>query len=227
MSKRPFVHSYSAGKAYEQCPQLFLQDRVQRRFPFVQSPEAKRGDEIHNALADGIKHGKPIPAKFKGEDLHLLVEAARNRVGLHLVEQKWALTKSFEPTGYYDDDAYYRYRNDYASITKQKAVIIDWKTGKDKYPDVAQLAEGAVVLMVHYPEVETVVSGLVFTATGKMVPATYTRGDLPMLIDQMAEKYAEIDRAMAEEDYPLQDGPLCPWCPVTDCPNWRPKPVRK
>lgn len=227
MSRRPFVHSYSAGKAYDQCPQLFLQDRVERKFPFVQSPEAKLGDEIHDAIANAVENNAPIPKHLAKYRLGPLVAAARGRPGEHFVEQKWALTKSFEATGYFDADAYYRYRNDYAAVHEGTAVLLDWKTGKDKYPDVDQLAEGAVVMMVHRPDVDRVTSGLVFTATGKLVPEVYTRGDLPMLIDRMAAKYAEIDRAMAEQDFPLQDGPLCPWCPVTDCPNWRPKPVRK
>lgn len=222
---KPFVHSYSAGKQYEQCPQRFYQDRVLRKFPFVQSPEAAEGDRVHAALERAVRDNAPLPAEYRS--LKSIVAAVRGRPGKHLVEQKWALRRDFEPTGYFAGDAYYRYRNDFASVDGDKAVCLDYKTGSDKYPDTEQLLEGAVVLMQHFPEVNTVSCGLVFTKTGKLVPETFDRQTLPRLLDKMAEKYATIDAAIDRHDYPRKSGPLCPWCPVTDCEFWRPKPEKR
>lgn len=226
MSK-PFVHSYSAGKMFDQCPHRFHQDRVLRRFPFVQGPEAAEGDRIHNALAENIGDGVPLPEQYRW--LKLIADAAARRPGTRLVEQKWALTKAFEPTGYFDGDAYYRYRNDYACISPdgKSAALVDWKSGKDKYPDVEQLVEGAVVLMQHYPEITTVGSALVFVKTGKVVPERYSRSSLDSYIETMAAKYAAIDAALAGGVFPKKPSALCPWCPVEECEFWKPKPEKK
>lgn len=225
MSSRPFVHSYSAGKLFDQCNHRFHEDRVLRRFPFVQSPEAKEGDRIHKLFEEFVRDGTPFPKA----DTHLLPlgEAMRDKPGTKLVEQKWGLRKDWSPCGYFDDDVYYRYRNDYAAIHKSRAVLLDIKTGKDKYPDTDQLLEGAVILMQHYEQVQEVVSGLVFTKTERLVPANFSRDYLGDYLDQMTEKYGEIDVTMAQGIYPKKSGPLCPWCPVTECEFWRPKPERK
>ena len=42
--------SFTAIKAFEQCPQRFYQERVLKKFPYEQSEEAKRGDMIHKAF---------------------------------------------------------------------------------------------------------------------------------------------------------------------------------
>lgn len=224
---KPFVHSYSAGKQYDQCPHRFHQDRVLRRFPFVQSEEAAEGDRIHDALAKNIGEGVALPKKYRW--LRKIATAATQRPGQNLVEQKWGLTKRFTPTGYYGADVYYRYRNDYVNICPDgtTAALLDWKTGSDKYPDEDQLVEGAVTLMSHYPKIEVVAAALVFTKTTKFLPSTYSRNHLDDYVETMASKYAEIDAALAAEEYPKKPGPLCPWCPVTECEFWRPKPERR
>lgn len=227
MTSKAFVHSYSAGKIYDQCPYRFEQDRVLRRFPFVQSEAAAEGDRIHDALAQNTEHGAPLPEKYKW--LQPIADAVARRPGAKLVEQKWGLTKMFTPTGYFDDDVYYRYRNDYVNVGPDgtTAVLIDYKTGSDKYPDTEQLVEGAVTVMVHMPKVLVVASALVFTKTGRVLPVTYTREHLDDYCAAMAAKYARIDAAIAVGEYPKTPGPLCPWCPVTECEFWRPPPQRR
>ena len=53
--------SFTAIKAFEQCPQRFYQERVLKKFPYEQSEEAKRGDMIHKAFENFIKDGTPLP----------------------------------------------------------------------------------------------------------------------------------------------------------------------
>lgn len=222
MTTKPFVHSYSAGKMFEQCPHRFHEDRVLRRFPFVQGPEAKEGDEIHKAFELNIARNKPFARKYK--DMEAIAQAAKDKPGVKLVEAKWGLTKQFKPCGYFDDKAYYRYKNDYIAIDKSKAVLLDWKTGKDSYPDIEQLVEGAVCAFQHFPEIETVEAALVFVKAGTIQRRTYVREDLDDYIDAMAWKYGEIDAALKANDYPKTPTALCPWCPVTECEFWKPKP---
>jgi putative RecB family exonuclease len=38
---------------------------------------------------------------------------------------------------------------------------------------------------------------------------------------------AEIDLAAQANDWPMKPSHLCPWCPHTSCPNWKPPPPKK
>jgi hypothetical protein len=95
-------------------------------------------------------------------------------------------------------------------------------TGKDSYPDVDQLLENAVAVFAHYPDVQRVKARLVFVDHDTSVPAEFDREYLEDYQDQIMADCAEIDLALLNEDFPRKKSPLCPWCPVTDCPNWSP-----
>ena len=221
MTTKPFVHSYSAGKMFEQCPHRFHEDRVLRRFPFVQGPEAKEGDEIHKAMERYIKHETAFPRRY--EYLEPIAVEAHAMPGVKQVESKWGLTKQFTPCGYFDDEVYYRYRNDFVTVEENAATLIDWKTGKASYPDIDQLVEGAVCLMLHNPDVDEVKAALVFMKHDVVEVRHYTREFLDDYVDDMAAKYAEIDAVMKEGEYEKTPSALCPWCPVEECEFWTPR----
>lgn len=217
-----FVHSFSATKKFKQCADLFHKDRVLRLYPFVQGEAAKRGDAVHLAMANFISRSILMPPELEG--LLELAKAVKAAPGKKFVEQKLGVTKDFRPCEYFDDEVYSRCVIDYLRIEPcgTVAVVLDWKTGKDSYPDVDQLLENAVTVFAHYPEVQRIKARLVFVDHDTSVPAEFDREYLSDYQDQMMADCAEIDLAMANEDYPLKKGPLCPWCPVTDCPNWTP-----
>lgn len=215
---KPFVHSYSAGKQFEQCHFRFYQDRVLRKYPFVQGPEAKEGDEIHSAFEKYFKYELDFPKKHA--EFQIIAERLKRKHGETQVESKWGLRKDFSPCGYFDNDVYYRYRNDYLRVMDNKAVLIDWKTGKAGYPDIDQLVEGAICVFQHYPDVENITAALMFIRHNVTELRTYERQYLDDYVDAMAYKYAEVDAVMKRGVYEKQQGPLCPWCPVTDCEFW-------
>ena len=216
-----FVHSFSARKKYKQCPDLFHKDRVLRLYPFVQGPEAKRGDDVHRHLAGFIGKAITIPEKYR-EQLMPVATAAKNRPGKKYVEQKLGLRKDGSACGYFDEKVYTRCIVDYLCIDGEVAYVWDWKTGKDGYPDVDQLVENAVAVFAHHPQVKVVKALLVFVDHGTTADAEFDREYLSDYLDQVLGECAEIDEVMEAGEYGLTPGPLCPWCPVTDCKFWSP-----
>ncbi len=217
-----FVHSFSARKKFRQCPDLFHKDRVQRLYPFVQGPEAKRGDAVHAALAGFI--GRSIIIHDSMAELRPIAEAAKKRPGRKLVEQRLGIRKDGTACDYFADDVYSRGIIDYLNLWPDGATasVWDWKTGKDSYPDIDQLVDNAICVFAHYPTVDYIKAALVFVDHGTIVPAEFSREYLADYQDQVLAECAEIDVAMERGVFPLQKGPLCPWCPVTDCKNWSP-----
>lgn len=225
---KKFVHSFSATKKFKQCRRIFHLDRVERRFPFVKGEAAKRGDEIHDALANFIGKSIVIPKKHR-ELLQEYAVALKSRPGKKHVETKLGVRKDFTPCGYFDADVYMRVIIDYVNVSPDglKILVVDHKTGKDGYPDVDQLRDNAVVLFAHFPEAEEVHGLLAFLDHDTNAPAEFHREFLEDYQNQVLEDCAEIDVALATGDFPPTKGPLCPWCPHTKCEFWSPPPNRK
>lgn len=90
--------SFTAIKSFEQCPQRFYQEKVLKKFPFVQSPQAKRGDIIHKEFENFIKDNVPLTLPDpNNDDLGLAkpfeqwVQSIAKRTGTKHVEFKMAM----------------------------------------------------------------------------------------------------------------------------------------
>lgn len=220
---KKFVHSFSATKKFKQCRRIFHLDRVERRFPFIKGEAAKRGDEVHSALANFI--GKSIVIPKKWQDLLLdYAKALKARAGKKHVEIKLGVRKDFTPCGYFDSDVYMRVIIDYVNEAPdgESLLVVDHKTGKDGYPDVDQLRDNAVVLFAHYPKAEEINGLLTFLDHDTSATAEFHRDFLEDYQNQVLEDCAEIDTALAKGEFPPSRGPLCPWCPHTECEFWSP-----
>lgn len=223
--KKPFVHSFSAKKVFNQCPEKFHQDRVLRRFPFVQGPEAKEGDRLHRLLAEAFNR----KALITGEDGKLLtpiVNKLRRSGDTLKAEIKFGIDKRGEACGYFGADVYYRVIVDLLRVSKDgsEAWIYDWKFGKDNYPDTDQLVENAICVFAAMPDVQTIHAKLVWPKTGKVESLSFSREYLDEYKEDLFGELSSIDAVMVDGLYSKIPGPLCPWCPIEECEFWRPKP---
>lgn len=223
-----FVHSFSAKKKFLQCNHLFFRDRINREFPFVQGPEAAEGDRKHKLLANAIR----LKTVIRGDDAWMmdLVKGLRALGGNLHAEIRLAMTKSGEECEYFSDDAYYRGILDVLQIDEdgETARVIDWKDGKDGFPDVDQLVENAILVFICRPEVQFVKASLRFLSTGKVEQLEFSREYLPDYLDALLGELHEIDEAIRLHDDHKTKGPLCPWCPVgAQCEFWTPPKPKK
>ena len=68
------------------------------------------------------------------------VDSLINTSGNKYYEMKMALTADLEPCDFYDAEAWWRGIADFIAVTNQKALLVDYKTGKStRYADTKQL----------------------------------------------------------------------------------------
>ena len=96
-------------------------------------------------------------------------------------------------------------------------------TGSDKYPDTAQLELMALFLMAKFPEILVVKGALLFLLHDTVIKATYHKRDELSMWKLWHKKVNTIQAVTESGVWPERSSGLCPWCPCTTCPSWKPK----
>lgn len=104
-----------------------------------------------------------------------------------------------------------------------EAMIPTHNTGSAKYPDTDQLELMALMIFRHYPEVDHVKAALLFIVHDVVVTAKYHRKEAKQKWMLWLKKIEVMEDAARMNIYQESPSGLCPWCPVTDCPHWKPK----
>lgn len=121
------------------------------------------------------------------------------------IEQQHAWTEEWEPTGWNDEDAFFRGVIDYLEVEEPVATILDWKTsrGLPAPSTVAgdlQLPTYAGVVCATRPEIEEVEVSLVYPRFGGAVRSrTIYRDEALDMIERIAGEIAKIEAA---EEFP-------------------------
>jgi hypothetical protein len=189
---------------------------VKRDIPYVQSPEAKFGDDVHVAFEYRVGSKKPLPSTMQCWES--FAAALDNREVI--VEQKLAITKEGRPTGFWDDDCWFRGKVDVVVRKDTTLCILDWKTNKtSKYEDPFELEIGALLLKAKYPEI-TIAKGNYVWLVENRIGQPY---DLSRFSDTWKEihrivRLIEADRTTGE--FKKRKSGLCGWCSVEDCEHW-------
>jgi hypothetical protein len=218
------AHSYSSLKLYAQCPRQYNEVRVLKLHPYTESPEAKAGTASHLAMEEALRDGKPLPPDQT--QYQWLVDGYKGMLAgrINSYEHDFSLGVSGSLIAAFDwKNKFWNGKADVLSMKDAHAIVLDWKFGKDKYPDTEQLELMALFTFMAFQNIETVAGALVFAITGKTVTAQYTRKDFTMLYAKWKAKTKDVELAQASGVWEERPSHLCPWCPSTQCPNWREK----
>lgn len=211
--------SFTAIKGFEQCPQRFYQERVLKKFPYVQSEAAKRGDAIHKAFENYVRDGEPLPPI--AQPYEPWVKTFNEQDGEKFVEMKMAMNWQAKKTGYFKgQNIWIRGQFDLLVDRGEDAVMIDYKTGKSKYADTGQLELMSVLTFLHFPKINFIKGALVFIDETKMVVDSYTRDKMDTYIDRWQQRSIPIVQALTTRKFPMKPSGLCGYCPVIDCPHY-------
>lgn len=230
---KPFAWSYSKLKNFETCPKRHYHVDILREFN-DDSEELRFGNAIHDALADAVgnKGGKgaapvPMPAPYvdytKGwYEPYLAMRAQGADVA---TEMDLAINANFQPTGWFDKDAWYRAKIDVRVLHASQMVGIaeDWKTGKPS-EDSPQLHMTALVMFAHYPPLQAVQTRFSFLKYDERREERVRRDDSANLWMRIAPRVERLRGAYTNPDptvgFPAQPGFLCRrYCPVKTCPH--------
>lgn len=223
---KEWAWSYTKLKNFESCPKRHYEVDVLKNFddkidPVTGTKNAAldEGDQAHHALAEACAGKQQLPAKFSR--YQTWVDRVRAGPGQLLVEQKYAITRSFLPTQFFARDVWYRGIGDIVRIDGPVALVLDWKTGKI-LEDSIQLMLMAQCIFSHYPAVRRVRSEFVWLKEDCTTPEVFDRQEVADQWLALLPRVSALESASKALSYPPKPGPFCKKnCPVQSCPFWR------
>jgi len=204
--------SYSSLTAFETCPRRFYLTRIAKVVQEPQTEATIHGNEVHKALELAIKGEKVLPEKY--QQYAPIVDRARATPGKHLVEHKFALTASFKPTTFFAKDAWVRGVIDFAAVGTKSASALDWKTGRVKN-DGDQMKLFAAAMVSSFPYLESVKTGYVWLAHGKLTSQEFRKDEVPVIWQEFVPRVRRMENAMETDKWLPNPSGLCrAYCPV-------------
>lgn len=208
----PYPWSFSALTQFETCPKQYYHQRVAKDVGKPVSEASIWGNVVHKHIEERLANNVPLPSTLAG--LEKVVAPIANKPGEKLVERQLAVDDAFVPVTWESTSAWCRAIVDVGVITDDKALLLDWKTGKRK-PVSAQLKLSAALAFSHYPKLEVVYTGFVWLRDGKVDKETVTRGEVSNVWVELCSRVSRMERAFEEDSFPAKPSGLClKYCPV-------------
>ncbi len=203
--------SHSAMNEFMNCPKKYYLTRVAKSAKEPPSAAMQWGNKVHKDLEKYAKSGEALPEELM--KYRAYVDKIMGMKGKKLIEEQWALTEDYYPTGWFGKDVWVRSIVDIGVVGATKAVILDYKTGKRK-PDFDQLKLSAAIAFAKFPWVEEVTTGFLWLKPNKFDKETYTRDQVPELWQDFLPRTRRLDLAFENNEWPATPSGLCPWCPA-------------
>jgi hypothetical protein len=226
--------SFSGLERAETCLHQFNEVRNLKKYPDeADSEEAVWGRYVHKAFEDRQATRTELPLNLAQHEPFM--QRMESWDGFFFTEQKVALDKQLKPVSeFFDKSVWWSGIIDYTKIEylAQRARIVDYKTGKRR-PKPNQLVQNALWTFQMYPDIEIVDAFFYWTTEahlgdGAIDRYVYTRDQIPEMWSRFTASLGRLFAAYAEDKWPMKPGPLCyGWCPVTDCPHWKPKKEKR
>lgn len=207
------AHSYSSLKQYENCPKQYYHQRITKEVSSTSNEASSYGERVHKHLEDRIDYKVELPAELRHIEPTVKSLEKASEIGVLKAEMEFTLTRDLRPTTWFARDAWMRSKLDVFIISGTKAFNFDWKTGARR-PDYDQLELFSLQIFEHYPDVEKVKSGFIWTRDLAMDTETYTRGDVPKLWDKVNSKITRIEQSVNTNNWPARPSGLCRFCPA-------------
>lgn len=207
--------SWSRLDTFEACPLQFYHKNVIKSVPFEQNEHQIRGERIHSHMENAIKgglihreveHMTPIIERLRGvewDELH--------------VETQHAYTENMHPVPWFDRRAWLRIMQDFLGKKGDRAVALDWKTGKNRgYSD--QLKLYAAEAFHLWPDVKTVSTSYVFVDSNQKEERTFQREEAEHIWQEFGDRAERIQIAEENGEWPAKPSAMaCRFCPVKEC----------
>lgn len=213
-----FAWSYSVLDMYRTCPKKYYHIKVAKDAKDEDSSFSKEGKQIHEAAFHRVIHGTPLPLPLR--HLEKVLGPYALLPGEKHGELQFALDKQLTPVAWFDKAAWVRAIIDFLVINGDRALLIDWKTGKPK-DGFDQLKLSAAVLSRQMPELKKFTCAYVWVNHSHVKPYSFTmeKKHMAAVWSDNYEEVKEIMEALKTTTFPASEGPLCQWCPVRQCPH--------
>lgn len=204
--------TYSQLDSFETCPRKFYHTKVKRDVVEPPTIHTEWGTKVHTAMENYILNGEVLPEGMT--QWQSLIEKIAALPGEKLVEYKYALDKNFQPADW--KQAWTRGVADLVVIHKDKAAVMDYKTGKRKPSE--QLDLYATYIFAHHPEIQVVTTGFVWLKQRRIDRKQIVKKELPTVWQSFLPRVAKLESAYERDSWPAKTSGLCNgWCPVSSC----------
>lgn len=207
--------SFSSLKDFINCPRQYHEVKVLQNYTKAPTEQMLYGTAVHAALEDYIKSGTALAKNY--ERFQPMLDVIAELPGDKYTEYKMALTENREPCDFDSKDYWVRGIADLMIIDGSDAMIMDYKTGSARYPDLRQMKLMALMLFIHFPQVINIKAGLVFVMHGNIISEEYSRDMMESLWDVFLPVIKRIEIAHESDAWSPNPSPLCGWCPVDAC----------
>ena len=111
---------------------------------------------------------------------------------------------------------------DLVIINGDTAFSVDYKTSKNaNYADTKQLDLVAAGIFLHFPKVKVIKSALAFVISKDFIKKEHNFLHKTAYLAQFQFDLERIAKATETGVWNAVSGPLCGWCPVKTCHNYR------
>ncbi len=226
LDRRKLVYSFSSLNAYRNCPEQMNQTYIEKSIPYEETPERKKGNDLHKAMEYRVPGGKPLPDGMQQYEQFAAAFDGRNAIS----EPELGVTRNRVACGYWDDKTqdtnkrvFVRGRGDVVVMGVDAAYLCDWKSGRDnpKYEDPFELAVQALLLQAKYPHLQKIVGQYAWLQTMRM-STLYDLSDTDSTWAEINELVTSIESDRVRGFEKKRSG-LCSWCGYRACENWRPR----
>ena len=212
-------HSYSSLKMYENCPKRYYHQRITKEVSDSGSEATRYGERVHKALEERLLGDNVLSQEtIQYEALCNSIAKMKEHPDFSelLLEEKLTVTEDFTPTGWWSDDAWLRSILDVLVLFKDKAIVMDWKTGKRR-PDFTQLEMFALQVFSHFPHIDRVTTSFVWLKDMKQDKRSFCRDLSGEMQGHLSGRIDRINKSLENDDFPAKPSGLCRWCP---CYEW-------
>ena len=208
--------SYSSLKQYKTCPRQYYELRVAKNFTPREGDDALYGKEVHRALEDYVRDGKPLPRLYG--TFRRMVDPLLEIEGTRYCEHEMALTFDKQPCDFHAEDYWVRGIADLLVVSGDVGYIVDYKTGKPTYADPNQLKLMALMAFMHFPQVQEIRSGLMFLLHDVFMADSYQRENSDEMWKTFEPDLERLQIAFDNALWPPNPTGLCKrHCPVETC----------
>ena len=215
--------SYSSIKTFDQCPKKYYHLKVAKDVKDSDTTATVYGKELHSAAEFFVRDGTEIPAKFSF--VRDTLEALRKIEGEKHCEIKLGVAKKdgkYIPCEFFDKNVWWRGIADLLIVQGDKGFLVDYKTSKNaKYADTKQLDLLAGAVFLHYPQLKTIKSALLFVVSNEVVQKEHEAMFATAYMSTMHPELTRLEAAMTNNVWNPNAGPLCKFCPVVECAHNR------
>jgi CRISPR/Cas system-associated exonuclease Cas4 (RecB family) len=215
--------SYSSLKTFQQCPKKYYHLKVAKDVKDDGSEATIYGKELHKVAEDYVRDNVPIPERFKF--IQKTVDALKNIPGEKHTEIELGVTNTggkLSACGFYDKDAWYRGIADLLIINGDEGYLVDYKSSKNaKYADLKQLDLLAAAVFIHFPDIKSLKSALIFVVSNEFVNKEHSSQHKLAYFEHVRFDLERLEVAMKTGVWNAVSSPLCGWCPVKTCQNYR------